>query len=81
MAAMDGRFSVAIDDIKKGYSATVAPLVVKNPNFYRIDTNLLTPRVDATTWTLGVDGMVDHPFTISYAELLAKARPARPAER
>ena len=51
--------------------AGISPLVVKNPNFYRIDTNLLTPRVDAAPWTLSVDGMVDHPFTINYAELLA----------
>ena len=40
-------------------------------SFYRIDTNLLTPRVDAATWTLTVDGMVDHPFTLTYDELLA----------
>jgi hypothetical protein len=51
--------------------AGISPLVVKNRNFYRIDTNLLTPRVDASTWTLSVDGMVDSPFTINYAELLA----------
>ncbi|MBA3687478.1 MAG: molybdopterin-dependent oxidoreductase [Chloroflexi bacterium] len=51
--------------------AGISPLVVKNRNFYRIDTNLLTPRVEAATWTLSVDGMVDDPFTINYAELLA----------
>ncbi len=51
--------------------AGISPLVVKNPNFYRIDTNLLTPRVDASSWTLSVDGMVDNPFTLNYAELLA----------
>jgi DMSO/TMAO reductase YedYZ molybdopterin-dependent catalytic subunit len=49
----------------------ITPLVVPNPDFYRIDTNLLTPRVDASTWTLSVDGMVDHPFSITYDELLA----------
>jgi DMSO/TMAO reductase YedYZ molybdopterin-dependent catalytic subunit len=51
--------------------AGISPLVVKNPDFYRIDTNLLTPRVDAATWSLSVDGMVDNPFTIGYTELLA----------
>ena len=51
--------------------AGVTPLVVANRDFYRIDTNLLTPRVDASTWSLSVDGMVDHPFTLTYAELLA----------
>jgi len=49
----------------------ITPLVVPNAHFYRIDTNLLTPRVDASSWTLSVDGMVDHPFSITYDELLA----------
>jgi DMSO/TMAO reductase YedYZ molybdopterin-dependent catalytic subunit len=51
--------------------AGISPLVTSNPTFYRIDTSLLTPRLDATGWTLSVDGMVDHPFSINYAELLA----------
>lgn len=49
----------------------ITPLVVANRDFYRIDTNLLTPRVDAATWTLSVDGMVDQPFSLTYDELLA----------
>ena len=49
----------------------ITPLIVPNPKFYRIDTQLLTPRIDAGTWTLSVDGMVDKPFSITYAELLA----------
>jgi DMSO/TMAO reductase YedYZ molybdopterin-dependent catalytic subunit len=49
----------------------ITPLVVPNRDFYRIDTRLLVPRVDASTWHLTVDGMVERPFTIDYAELLA----------
>ena len=49
----------------------ITPLVVANRDFYRIDTNLLTPRVDAATWTLSIDGMVDSPFKLTYPELLA----------
>jgi DMSO/TMAO reductase YedYZ molybdopterin-dependent catalytic subunit len=49
----------------------ISPLVVSNRSFYRIDTNLLTPRIDAGGWKLSVDGMVDHPFSLTYAELLA----------
>ena len=41
----------------------ITPLVVPNASFYRIDTSLLTPRLDVATWSLTVDGMVDHPFT------------------
>ena len=51
--------------------AGLTPMVVANRDFYRIDTSLLTPRIDAATWTLSVDGMVDHPFQLTYAELLA----------
>jgi DMSO/TMAO reductase YedYZ molybdopterin-dependent catalytic subunit len=49
----------------------ITPLVVPNRDFYRIDTSLLTPRLDATTWSLEVNGMVDRPYTITYDELLA----------
>jgi DMSO/TMAO reductase YedYZ molybdopterin-dependent catalytic subunit len=49
----------------------ISPLVVPNRSFYRIDTKLLTPRLDANTWSLSVDGMVDHPFSLTYVELLA----------
>ncbi len=49
----------------------ITPVVVENREFYRIDTNLFVPRIDAGPWTLSVDGMVDHPFQLTYAELLA----------
>lgn len=48
----------------------LTPLYIPNSNFYRIDTALRVPQVDPTTWTLEVTGMVDRPFTLTYAELL-----------
>ncbi|WNB84553.1 molybdopterin-dependent oxidoreductase [Cellulomonas sp. ATA003] len=51
--------------------AGVTPLFVANADFYRIDTALTVPRVDPTTWTLEVRGMVDRPFRLTYDELLA----------
>jgi DMSO/TMAO reductase YedYZ molybdopterin-dependent catalytic subunit len=51
--------------------AGITPLIVANRDFYRIDTSLLIPRLDASTWQLSVDGMVARPFTVDYAELLA----------
>jgi len=45
--------------------------VTPNGDFYRIDTALFVPRVDASRWSLRVDGLVDHPFELSYDELLA----------
>ncbi len=49
----------------------VSPIVTPNESFYRIDTALLVPRIDASSWQLEVNGMVDNPFTITYDELLA----------
>jgi DMSO/TMAO reductase YedYZ molybdopterin-dependent catalytic subunit len=49
----------------------ISPIVTPNDRFYRIDTELLVPRVDPASWTLTVDGMVDRPFTLDYAELVS----------
>jgi DMSO/TMAO reductase YedYZ molybdopterin-dependent catalytic subunit len=47
----------------------LSPLVVPNDQFYRIDTALIVPSVDAATWRLTVKGMVDRPLSLSYADL------------
>jgi DMSO/TMAO reductase YedYZ molybdopterin-dependent catalytic subunit len=46
------------------------PYVIPNDDFYRIDTALSTPQVDAETWRLRVTGLVDRPFELTYQELL-----------
>lgn len=51
--------------------AGVASLVTSNADFYRIDTALQVPSIDASTWTLKVTGMVDRPFELGFDELLA----------
>jgi DMSO/TMAO reductase YedYZ molybdopterin-dependent catalytic subunit len=50
--------------------AGLTPIVVPNDRFYQIDTALLTPVVDATTWHLRIHGMVDRETTLSWEELL-----------
>ncbi|WP_337061868.1 molybdopterin-dependent oxidoreductase [Kineococcus sp. G2] len=50
--------------------AGLTPLFVPNEDFYRIDTALTVPQVDASAWTLSITGLVDEPFTLTYAELL-----------
>jgi DMSO/TMAO reductase YedYZ molybdopterin-dependent catalytic subunit len=45
-------------------------LVVKNTDFYRIDTALQIPQIDPTQWELTITGMVANPITITFAELL-----------
>jgi DMSO/TMAO reductase YedYZ molybdopterin-dependent catalytic subunit len=49
----------------------ITPLVVPNDRFYRIDTALLVPRVDATTWSMTVRGMVDQEVRLTYEDLRA----------
>jgi DMSO/TMAO reductase YedYZ molybdopterin-dependent catalytic subunit len=50
----------------------LSPFVTPNATFYRIDTALLVPAVDAEGWTLRVHGMVDRELTIDLAGLLAR---------
>jgi len=50
----------------------ITPVVMPNDRFYRIDTALGTPLVDAATWELSVTGMVDTPITLTYDDLLAR---------
>ncbi len=51
--------------------AGITPIVTANTDFYRIDTALLVPRPDMSTWRLGVTGLVDREFELTYDELLA----------
>jgi DMSO/TMAO reductase YedYZ molybdopterin-dependent catalytic subunit len=50
----------------------ITPYIMPNADFYRIDTALVVPQVDATSWRLTVHGMVDHEVTIDWATLLSK---------
>jgi DMSO/TMAO reductase YedYZ molybdopterin-dependent catalytic subunit len=49
----------------------ISPFRTPTASFYRVDTSLLIPRVDADSWSLEIDGDVANPFRLSYAELLA----------
>ena len=50
----------------------VSPFVTPNEDFYRIDTALSVPQVDPENWSLRIDGMVDEPIELTYAQLLAR---------
>jgi DMSO/TMAO reductase YedYZ molybdopterin-dependent catalytic subunit len=43
-----------------------------NNRFYRIDTALSVPQIKPADWRLRIHGMVDHPVTIGYDDLLAR---------
>lgn len=49
----------------------ISPHITPNDEFYLIDTSLRPPVVPLAEWRLGIIGMVDRPFTLTYAELLA----------
>ena len=50
----------------------VAPFTTSNASFYRVDTALFVPAVDAAGWSLRVHGMVDREIAIDYEQLLAR---------
>jgi len=58
--------------------AAVAPVAGQTPevtsaaNFYYVSKNFINdPQLNAATWQLRIGGTVDHPYTLSYAELQA----------
>jgi DMSO/TMAO reductase YedYZ molybdopterin-dependent catalytic subunit len=48
----------------------LSPFFTPNPQFYRVDTDLLVPQVAPESWTLRIDGMVRSPVEISFDQLL-----------
>ncbi len=49
------------------------PFVVPNDEFYRIDTAIVVPRLDAAQWRLRVTGMVDREIEIDWNALQDKS--------
>lgn len=49
----------------------LTPYITPTEDFYRIDTALTIPRIDPARWSLAVEGHVDHPFSLTFDELLA----------
>ena len=50
----------------------ITPYIMPNADFYRIDTALVVPQLDAAGWSLKVHGMVDQEVTLDWATLLTK---------
>lgn len=55
----------------EGRIPALSPLRTPTPDFYRIDIALATPRIDHRDWKLTIDGLVDHPFFLTFEDLLA----------
>ena len=50
----------------------LTPYIVPNADFYRIDTAIVVPRIDANEWSLRVTGMVDREVEIDWKTLQGK---------
>ncbi|MFJ3518399.1 MULTISPECIES: molybdopterin-dependent oxidoreductase [unclassified Streptomyces] len=51
----------------------IGPFITPNQDFYRVDTALVVPRVDADTWRLRIHGEgVSRPLTLDLRQLLAR---------
>jgi DMSO/TMAO reductase YedYZ molybdopterin-dependent catalytic subunit len=48
------------------------PYRTPNEAFYRVDTALFVPAIDAATWSLRIHGMVDRELMFDYDQLLAR---------
>ncbi|MEV4558143.1 molybdopterin-dependent oxidoreductase [Kitasatospora sp. NPDC049285] len=48
----------------------LSPFTTANGAFYRVDTALTLPRIDPRDWSLRIRGLVDHPQSITFDQLL-----------
>jgi DMSO/TMAO reductase YedYZ molybdopterin-dependent catalytic subunit len=49
----------------------LSPYITPNDDFYRIDTALVVPQVDTSSWALKISGLVERPYELTFDELLA----------
>jgi DMSO/TMAO reductase YedYZ molybdopterin-dependent catalytic subunit len=50
----------------------LASFITPNNNFYRVDTAIVLPEVDPTSWQLRIHGMVSRELTITFDQLLKR---------
>jgi DMSO/TMAO reductase YedYZ molybdopterin-dependent catalytic subunit len=61
------------DPLPAGLESThpgISPFRTPSDRFYRVDTRLSLPLVDLGSWTLSIDGDVDHQQTFTFDDLL-----------
>jgi DMSO/TMAO reductase YedYZ molybdopterin-dependent catalytic subunit len=50
----------------------LAPFVTPNAKFYRVDTALVLPQVDPSSWQLRIHGMVNREITLTFDQLIKR---------
>jgi DMSO/TMAO reductase YedYZ molybdopterin-dependent catalytic subunit len=67
--------AVSAPPLPKGVNLPVpgiSPFITPNGQFYRVDTALIVPQVDPTSWTLRIHGMVAREVVITFDQLLKR---------
>jgi DMSO/TMAO reductase YedYZ molybdopterin-dependent catalytic subunit len=67
--------AVAAPPLPKGVNLPVpgiSPFITPNGQFYRVDTALIVPQVDPSSWTLRIHGMVAREVVITFDQLLRR---------
>lgn len=59
--------SIATDELR---NAGLAPIVVPNDSFYRIDTAFVTPNIERADWRLRVTGLVEREIELTWDDLV-----------
>jgi DMSO/TMAO reductase YedYZ molybdopterin-dependent catalytic subunit len=52
--------------------AGLSPFYTPDSEFYRVDTALVVPQVNASTWQLRIHGMVDNPMIFTFDDLVRR---------
>ena len=52
--------------------AGLSPFYTPESEFYRVDTALVVPQVNASTWQLRIHGMVDKPLILTFDDLVRR---------
>jgi len=50
----------------------LAPFITPNDSFYRVDTALVLPQVDPSSWQLRIHGMVSREITLTFDQLIKR---------
>ncbi len=77
----DSRVTAILDEAAQGKLANtpgITPLIVPNDDFYLIDTALVKPQIDPTSWSMTIGGMVEREVTLTYRDLLARSTTVAP---
>lgn len=64
LAEATARYEVGVDGVESW--------VVRNDDFYRIDTALAVPQVPRDSWSLRIHGMVDRELTLRWEDVIAR---------